>query len=320
MKPRVCVVLKRSSWRKWVEEEKDARIARLLEAGDETVRRMRPGHDDHAETVEEVRSALVALRAETMWSDRPHGFRVEGPCDLVVTVGGDGTLLAASHGIGAGTPLLGINSAPSHSVGFFCATRKGHARAALEAALSGKLKGTELSRMRVELNGRVLHDRVLNEALFCHECPAATSRYFLRVVGERDRTVASEEQKSSGVWVGPAAGSTAAQKSAGGKVLGLGSRKLQFVVREPYQGGGALSMIVGLVDEGQALTIKSKMRHARLFLDGDHIMHEVTIGDVVAMRRSVETLLVLGLSRNGDVSSTGRGGHRAHKAKTTQTA
>jgi NAD+ kinase len=316
VKRRVCVVLKRSSWRKWVEEEKDARIARLLEAGDETVRRMRPGHDDHAETVEEVRAALAALHVETMWSDRPHGFRVEGPCDLVVTVGGDGTLLAASHGIGAGTPLLGINSAPSHSVGFFCAARKGQARAALEAALSGKLRETELSRMRVELNGRVLHDRVLNEALFCHECPAATSRYFLRVLGERDRTVAGEEQKSSGVWVGPPAGSTAAQKSAGGKVLSLGSRKLQFVVREPYQGGGALSMTLGLVEEGQSLGIKSKMRHARVFLDGDHIMHEVTIGDVVGMRRSAEPLLVLGLSRSGELTAAGKAAHRRKAAQT----
>jgi NAD+ kinase len=170
--------------------------------------------------------------------------------------------------------------------------------------------------MRVELNGRVLHDRVLNEALFCHECPAATSRYFLRVLGDRDRTLAGEEQKSSGVWVGPAAGSTAAQKSAGGRVLGLGARKLQFVVREPYQGGGALSMTLGFVEEGQALSIKSKMRHARIFLDGDHIMHEVTIGDVVAMRRSAEPLLVLGLSRSSELTAA----KPAHRRKAAQTA
>jgi NAD+ kinase len=308
MKAHVAVVLKRSSWRKWVEEEKDTRIARLLEAGDETVRRMRPGHDEHSETVEEVRRALAELGAETTWSDHPHAFRVQGRCDLVVTVGGDGTLLAASHGIGAGTPLLGINSAPNHSVGFFCAARKGQARSALAAALDGALRRTELTRMRVELNGRVLHDRVLNEALFCHACPAATSRYIVKVVGERDRVVASEEQKSSGMWIGPAAGSTAAQKSAGGKVLPLSSRKLQYVVREPYQGDGhVLAMTLGLVEEGRALTIKSKMRHARLFLDGDHIMHEVTIGDVVSMRRSDEPLLALGLSRNGDASSATSG-------------
>jgi NAD+ kinase len=317
MKRRVCVVLKRSSWRRWVLEEKDERVARLLASDDETVRRMRPGHDDHATTVEEVRTALTKLGAEVMWSDRPHGFHVEGHCDLVVTVGGDGTLLAASHGIGADLPLLGINSAPSHSVGFFCAARKDYVKDALAAALDGTLKPTELTRMRVELNGRALHDRVLNEALFCHEVPAATSRYIVKVLGPRDRVLASEEHRSSGMWIGPAAGSTAAQKSAGGKVLPLGSHKLQYVVREPYQGGGQkLAMTVGCFDEAQTLQIKSKMRHARVFLDGDHIMHEVTIGDVVAMRRSAESLLVLGLSRNGDDGSPGGqgGGKRSSTA------
>jgi len=33
-------VLKRSSWSKWVEREADARIVALVEADDETVRRM----------------------------------------------------------------------------------------------------------------------------------------------------------------------------------------------------------------------------------------------------------------------------------------
>ncbi len=301
-RPHVAVVLKRSSWRKWVEEERDARVASLLEAGDETVRRMRPGHLDHMESIEEVRQALAELRAEAIVYDRPHEFRVEGRCDLVVTVGGDGTLLAASHGIPAGVPLLGVNSAPSHSVGFFCAVQKGGAREALAEAFAGSLRRVELARMTVELNGRPLHTRVLNEALFCHASPAATSRYILRLVSGEDGevVVGEEEQKSSGIWIGPAAGSTAAQRSAGGRVLPLTSQKIQFVVREPYQANGhALRMVLGLAQEGQTLVIKNKMRQARVFLDGDHIVHTVTIGDVLRMRRSEEPLVVLGLARNG---------------------
>jgi NAD+ kinase len=300
MKPRVCVVLKRSSWRKWVEEEHDARIAALLKAGDETVRRMQPGHKDHVETIDEVRRALADLGAETSWHDRPHDFRIEGRCELVITVGGDGTLLGASHGIGSGVPLLGVNSSPNHSVGFFCAARKGQVRDAIASALAGSLRRIELTRMRVELNGEALHDRILNEALFCHASPAATSRYILRLVGGRGEKLSEEEQKSSGMWIGPAAGSTAAQRSAGGRVLPLSSWKIQYVVREPYRPHGeSLRMTLGLVDEDQTLTLKSKMREARLFMDGDHIVHHVTIGDVVVMRRSEEPLVVLGLTRNG---------------------
>jgi hypothetical protein len=38
---RVCVVLKRTSWRRWVDEEQDERTHELLAAGDEVVGRMR---------------------------------------------------------------------------------------------------------------------------------------------------------------------------------------------------------------------------------------------------------------------------------------
>jgi len=172
-------------------------------------------------------------------------------------------------------------------------------RQALAAALDGSLPGVELTRMRVDLSGRLLHDRVLNEALFCHASPAATSRYILRIA-EGGRVLADEEQKTSGVWIGPAAGSTAAQRSAGGRVLPLTSRKLQYVVREPYRPRlDALKMTLGTIDEGQVLALKSQMRQARLFLDGDRIVHEVGIGEVVQMRRSDEPLVVLGLSRDG---------------------
>lgn len=305
----MAVVLKRTSWHKWVEEEGDVRVAALLEAGDETVKRLRPGNEDHLQTVDEVRRALAELGADVTWNERPHEFRVDGRCDLVVTVGGDGTLLAASHGIGVGTALLGVNSSPDHSVGFFCAAKKGQVRTAIGAALEGTLRRTELTRMHIGLNGRALHERILNEVLFCHASPAATSRYILRLTRDDNRVLATEEQKSSGLWVGPAAGSTAAQKSAGGRVLPLASRKLQYVVREPYEMiGEALAMTKGLVGEIQTLQIRSKTRQARIFLDGDHIMHEIGIGDVVSLRRSEEPLVVLGLSRNGEARPKGRRG------------
>jgi NAD+ kinase len=301
--PRVHVVLKRSSWSKWVEGEADARIVALVEAGDETVRRMLPGHIDHIETIEETRKALADLGAEVVWHDHPHTFEVEGRCDLVVTVGGDGTLLGASHGIGPGIALLGVNSAPAHSIGFFCAARKGQVREALASALDGTLERVELTRMRVELNGSRLHDRVLNEALFCHESPAATSRYILRLQapsrGDEQAVVVEDEHKSSGLWIGPAAGSTAAQQSAGGRVLPLDSPDLQFVAREPYRPHGQPpGMTLGIVADGQSLTVKSRMRQGRVFLDGDRLVHDVTIGDVLTMRRSNESLVVLGLRRS----------------------
>jgi NAD+ kinase len=146
--------------------------------------------------------------------------------------------------------------------------------------------------MRVELNGKALHARVLNEALFCHSSPAATSRYILKV------RACEEEQRSSGLWVGPAAGSTAAQRSAGGKVLPLESERIQYVIREPYTpAGGRLRLARGLIDPNDELLLRSKMREAKVFLDGHRIVHSVTMGDVLTMRRSEESLTVLGIAK-----------------------
>ncbi|HEY8077013.1 MAG TPA: NAD(+)/NADH kinase [Labilithrix sp.] len=289
--PRVAVVVKRTTYRKFVVEEHDPLLTRLLRRHDPTVTNLLKSNEAHEETCEEVDLALEALGANVV---HRAGWRAQIPkhVDLVVTIGGDGTLLSASHQIGRGVPLLGVNSAPDHSVGFFCAARKGRVKRSIARALEGTMPRTELTRMRVDLNGTCIHSRVLNEALVCHASPAATSRYILRV-----SKLGVEDQRSSGLWIGPAAGSTAAQRSAGGRVLPLASKKIQYVVREPYTpAGGHLRFARGLLAERERLVIQSKMREAKLFLDGHSIVHPVTIGDVLVMRRSEETLTVLGLA------------------------
>ncbi len=290
-RPRVVVVAKRSVWRRWVDEERDPRVREMLDRHDPTVRRLRGAHEDHEATVAEVRAALDELGIDAKWVRRAHGSFDASGADLVITVGGDGTLLAASHHVGA-TPVLGVNSAPSHSVGFFCGARKGGVRRQIAAALAGRLPRVTLHRMEVERDGEVLSRRVLNDALFCHASPAATSSYIVKL-GR-----AAEEHKSSGLWVGPAAGSTAAQFSAGGRMLPLGSRRLQLVVREPYAPAGRrLRLTHALVADGDELRIASKMRDARLFLDGPHEVVSVGLGEVITFRRSGEPLHVLALPR-----------------------
>jgi NAD+ kinase len=300
----VLVLSKRTSYRTLVIDEADGLVKSLIARGDPTVSRLRRSHEDHEETRAEVQLALSKLDVDAQFVEGARS-RVEGKFDLVVTIGGDGTLLAASHRIGPDIPLLGVNSAPDHSIGFFCGARKGSVKKALALALEGNMKRTTLTRMRVDLNDKCLHKRVLNDALFCHQVPAATSRYILRVTqGDGgDGHVEEEEQRSSGIWVGPAAGSTAAQRSAGGRVLPLSSHKIQYVVREPYTPlGERLALSRGTIDEEGSLVLLNKMREAKLFLDGHHIVHDATVGDVVTMRRSDETLTVLGLSRDNGMT------------------
>jgi NAD+ kinase len=287
---KVGLVIKRSQWRIQVEEKRDRRLLKLIEARDPTVAALRASHDEHERTVAEVKEALRTVGGEVV-STRQAGEPFDSAAlDLVVTVGGDGTLLSASHSV-LEVPILGVNSSPSHSVGFFCGARSGSVLRAIEATVRGTVRRTRLTRMKVSVNGREAAARVLNDALFCHASPAATSRYIVEL------GPVVEQQKSSGFWIGPAAGSTAAQRSAGGRVLPLTSRNLQLVVREPYTPqGGDYELRHAFVRPDQVLIVRSKIHEAKIFFDGPDNVLDLGYGDVVEFTQARDDLTILGLT------------------------
>lgn len=289
--PRVLVIYKKSAYQIYIRERRNSRVQQLLSEGDRTALRLLRAHKDHAATMDAARTLLTQLGAKAVFRYRSDPASADEH-DLVVTLGGDGTLLWASHSVSQ-VPMLAINTAPRDSVGYYCAGQRDNLGDVLSAALRGKLPSTQLTRMQVELDDEVVSSRVLNDILFSHECPAATTRYTL-TLGR-----AHEEQKSSGLWVGPGAGSTAAQASAGGELFSATSRKLQFVVREPYIGAGAaLKMARGFVSARQVLRVKSGIRAGRLYVDGPHLARVVDIGSVLSLSLSSEPLTLLGFRRS----------------------
>ena len=298
--PHVVLVTKYTSYRHFLELCRNDEAQRRLFGRDATVAAVRAAHEEHRCTLRQVEEILRDLGVRLHVVGVPHQpFSVRG-VSLVVTVGGDGTLLAASHQCDHQTPIVGINSAPSSSVGFFCGLKPGRRlRSALERAMEGTLHGLELARMEVRINRKLISRRVLNDALFCHASPAATSRYIVQI-GEQ-----LEIHKSSGFWIGPAAGSTAAQYSAGGRILPITSKQLQFVVRDPYLLTGRLRFSRSVVREGEALLVFNRMRDAKVYLDGPHTVVDVGVGSKLQFSLSTEPLHVLGLrpdrGRNGSV-------------------
>lgn len=289
-RPRVIVVAKRSSLSRLEEGEVDGHARQLLRKGHAAVKKWRPAHEQHVRTLDLVEETLDRLGAEPLILHGSQAAFDTRDAQLVVTVGGDGTLLAASHWV-SDVPILGVNSAPRFSVGFFCAAKGRFLPKMLGEALEGTCRSVRLHRMAVSINGQLRSERVLNEALFCHSEPAATSVYILQAGRKK------EEQRSSGLWVGPPAGSTAAIRSAGGKVLPLTSRQLQLVVREPYAAGGKQYRLAREIVGGRGgFTVVSKMQSARVFLDGPYRRLSVRLGDEVRFEISSQPLTVLGLS------------------------
>lgn len=290
---RALVVCKRSAYDRYVRQHGMPRVIELLARDDVTVSRLRRADAHHQATINETRDALEALGVKVSLRYRDT-LEVPPDVDLVVTVGGDGTLLAVSHNV-RDTPLVGVNSAPEDSVGFLCGTQMGHVKAHLQRILEGEAPRVKLARMAIFIDGQRVHGRVLNDALFTHPRPAYTSRY---LVEHPSLEGSLQEQKSSGIWVSTAAGSTAAIRSAGGQPMALKSRQLQFVVREPYTLPEGPTMLTrGFVRPGERFGVLNKMREARIFVDGPRISFPVEMGQRVEFALSDEPLVLYGISQ-----------------------
>ncbi|MCA9580367.1 MAG: NAD(+)/NADH kinase [Myxococcales bacterium] len=286
---RVLFVSKKSVYDRQINDTKDGHFAKLVAEGHPSVDRMRRSEDAHRACLEEAKSIADRLGLDATFC--VVGDEESSPVDLVITLGGDGTLLWVSHIVGTGVPTLAINTVPDESIGYFCGGTSRDLSTAIEGALDGKLSKTLLTRMRVDLDDKTISHRVLNDMLFSHRIPAATTRYVLSLAGR------TEDHKSSGIWVGTAAGSTAALRSAGGKVMPLRSEKLQFVVREPYLGTKTRFRIVkGMVLPDQELTILSETPEGYVYLDGPYREHPVPFGATLTVRLSGQPLTLLGLS------------------------
>lgn len=287
-RPRVLVIYKKSAYELYAHQRRHRGLRALLEAGGPAATRLMRAHRDHAASLREARRVLARLGVVASFRHRGEP-RSTGSFDLVVTLGGDGTVLRASHVVGVSCPLVAINTAPRDSVGYYCAGTKDDLGSILADALAGRLRETPLARMRVAIDDEVLSARVLNDALFCHESPAATTRYTIRVGGRQ------EAHRSSGVWIATAAGSTAAIQSAGGRMEPIGARRLQFVVRESFVGPEPKPrLLAGFVGPRERIEIVSRIRDGRVYLDGPHLVRAVEIGSQVRFSLSREPLTLLG--------------------------
>ncbi len=256
--------------------DRGGRAAKLARQGDATARRILASDAEQQRTIDVVRKTLTKHGVPfSEFSARDFSAaekRKIKAADLVISIGGDGTALGTSHYITRGL-MLGVNSAPGDSVGHFCHTQRGNFAERFADLLAARWKPTELARLAVSLADKPLPELALNDVLIAHDCPAATTRYLI------ERGNVSEEQRSSGLWIATAAGSTAGIKSAGGKVLPLGSQRMQYFVRELYrEPHRSYALTRGFLTANEALVVASKMQKAHVYLDGARTSYAFPFG------------------------------------------
>ncbi len=169
----------------------------------------------------ERRGLAVFLEAGTHAALNRHGadFIPAAGCDLVVVLGGDGTLLAVARTLDPGVPILGVNLG---NLGFLTEISRAALYPALEQVLAGDFVTEERSLFDVERRSAppaagdavTQRFRVLNDAVITK---SALSRIIDLTIEVDGHLIA--RYRSDGLIISTPTGSTAYNLSAGGTIV-----------------------------------------------------------------------------------------------------
>ncbi len=146
----------------------------------------------------------------------PHGFpRRKIPRDrrLVISLGGDGTLLSAARAVSDGAEILGVNIG---TLGFLTGISGREVESLVDDALSGRFDRDvrRLLDISVHDGDRLQRSRVLNDAVLNRGALSRIARFTLRFDGKPFSSM-----RSDGLIISSPTGSTAYNLSAGGPLL-----------------------------------------------------------------------------------------------------
>jgi len=201
--------------------------------------------------------------------------------DLLVVLGGDGSVLAAVRAIGARrVPVLGVNLG---HLGFLTDVSPNEAEAALDSCLRGEF--VESQRMRFEVThtrgGRGLsRELVLNDAVITKG--SALARLIELEAQVDDRVVAT--YRSDGLIVATPTGSTAYNLSAGGPILDVDVRA---AILNPICPHTLTLRPLVLPDDREIVVRLRSAEDATLTLDGQ-VGATVRTGDAVRVVKASE--------------------------------
>lgn len=202
---------------------------------------------------------------------------IRAGADLVVTVGGDGTVLKAARIIsGAGIPLLGINLG---GLGFLTAATRDEAARIIAATLRGDYRAEERLLLRVTLvrrDGRLLRHLVLNDAVISRGALSRLVAMETWIDGDYLATFLSD-----GLIVATPTGSTAYSLSAGGPLVSPDTDAIivtpicpHTLTNRPLIVPGKRKVRVAVAAKGRGATLTLDGQAGEALMDGDEIVVE----------------------------------------------
>jgi NAD+ kinase len=234
--------------------------------------------------------AALALEKELRELMAERGIEAtETAPDLVVSLGGDGTMLKAGQvAHAADAPLLGVNLG---TLGYLTEVDAGEEKTALAALLAGDYEIEERMMLECEVDEGTRSFVGLNEVLVERSSRHRLVRLAVRVGGEWLAAF-----NADGVIVATPTGSTAYALSAGGPIV---SPRAQCLVLVPVSAHMIFSRPFVLApDETVEITVDGPDQDASLALDGA-IGCDLGSGAVVTVRRHPRALKLVRLGGPG---------------------
>jgi NAD+ kinase len=194
--------------------------------------------------------------------------------DLLVTLGGDGTVLkAAKEMLRPKTPILAVNMGRR---GYLTEVEPDEFEAAFTKWEKGNYELEEQWKLSVHRQNRLLGD-ALNEALLLPTIPAKMLNLSLTLWSKR-----VFQARADGVIVSTPTGSTAHSFSAGGPVLETSLDNVSLTLIAPLQ---PVKSIVVPVKPGVQIRVAEPGPSANLVIDG-RLEREIRIGQSLSFRKS----------------------------------
>ncbi|HEV2864207.1 MAG TPA: NAD(+)/NADH kinase [Pyrinomonadaceae bacterium] len=212
--------------------------------------------------------------------------------DLIVALGGDGTMIATARMVGdAGTPVLGINFG---TLGYLVEFTDEEMGSALDAVVAGDYSLDRRLMLAADVyrgGERLLHDRVLNDVVISKSALAR----IIEIETTIDRQFVNRF-RADGLIISTPTGSTAYNLSAGGPVI---YPSMGAVVITPICPHTLSNRPLVVPEDAEfELTLKTPREEVALTLDGQVGM-PLEYGDRVVVRKSRTTFnLIQAPARN----------------------
>ena len=233
-----------------------------------------------------------ALELSNLLTEKGIAVALEDP-DLVISLGGDGTMLrAAQHAHAADVPLLGINLG---TLGYLTEVDATHEREAVQHVLAGDYETQERMMLSCSVEEAPGSSPApgppsyvaLNEVLVERAARQRLVRLGVRIGGEN-----LGELNADGIIVATPTGSTAYALSAGGPIVSPRAACLIVVPVSPHMVFGRPFVLAD--DEVVEITIRDSGQAASLSLDG-HLGRDLASGATVVVRRHEHPLKLVRL-------------------------